>query len=179
MNIRAKCDVFLSFLSSLDQKFDVTCFAESNLKDGEQVGVVFINYKTLCSGRSNRQGGGVVICVLEDLDYEIIPQLTTNLSFIEMFTIKKLFKKQFIVSLAYRPPKANLDLVNTFIEGAFASEDAENHDKIVFGDFTLKLMNITEGSSNASVFSQKYAKTRASASYLETNAHICVVMLTH
>ena len=97
-SIRANCDTFLSFLSSLNHKFDVICFTESNLKDGEQAGEYFKNYKTFYSGRSNRQGGGVMVCVSENFDCEIIRQLTTILPFIEIVIIKvKFFNKQFFV----------------------------------------------------------------------------------
>ena len=47
--MRANFDAFLSFFSSLDHKFDVICFTESNLKEGEKAGEYFENYKTFYS----------------------------------------------------------------------------------------------------------------------------------
>ena len=111
----------------MNHKFDVICLTEFNLKDREQVVEYFKNYKTFYSGRSNRQGGGVMVCMSECFDCEIIPQLTTNLAFIEIVTVKiKFFNKQFFVSSIYTPPKTNFELFNKFIGEAFASESLQN-----------------------------------------------------
>ena len=51
-----------------------------------------------------------------------------------------------------RPPKTNFELFNTFIGDAFASESLQICVKIIYGEFILKLMNITEVSINSSIF---------------------------
>ena len=107
------------------------------MKDGEQAGECLKNYKSFFSGRSNRQGGGLMVCVSENFDCEIIPQSTTYLLFIETVTVRtRFFNKQFHVSSIYRPLKANLELFTTFIGNAFASENLEKCDKIICGDLS-------------------------------------------
>ena len=54
-SINAKCHLFLSFLSSLYHNFDIICFTECNVKEGEQAGKYFKNLKTFYSGISNRK----------------------------------------------------------------------------------------------------------------------------
>ena len=54
LNIRSKranCEKLVSFPSSLNHKIDVICLTVSNLKEGEQVGEYFKNYRTFYSGR--------------------------------------------------------------------------------------------------------------------------------
>ena len=95
----------------------------------------------------------IVLLLSENFDCETIPKLTTNLSFIEIVTVKiKFFNKHFVVSSIYRPPKTNFELFNTFIGDAFTSDSLQNCDKIICGDFNLNLMNMTDASNNSSVF---------------------------
>ena len=97
-SISVKCDKYVSFLSSLDHNFVVSCLTESTLKEGEQAGEYFKKYKTLYSGLSNRQCKSVIVCMPENFDCDRTPQFNTNLSFIEIVTIKnKLSNKHFIV----------------------------------------------------------------------------------
>ena len=120
-----------------------------------------------------------MVRVSEDFDCEIILQMSSNLPFIQTVTVKfKISIKQFCVSSIYRPLKANLELL-------IRSLGMHSHLRILktvtkkCGEFNLKTMNMTEASSNSSVFSQKYVNTSAFASDFETNAHICVFMLSH
>ena len=87
--------------------------------------------------------------VSENYGCEIIPQLTTTLPFIQIFTIRiKFFNKYLFASSIRRPPKANFELLNTFIWRW--SENLGSCEKIICRDFNLNLMKMTETSPNSS-----------------------------
>ena len=68
---------------SLDYKFDVICLSEIYLKQGEKADYYFPNYTIFYPGRSNRTGGGVVICIADQFDWELICPLTVTLPHIQ------------------------------------------------------------------------------------------------
>ena len=141
-SIGANGDKFLSFLASLDYKFDVICLTETYLKQGEKADYYFPNYKIFYSGRSNRSCGGVMICIADQFDCELISPLTLNLPHIESVTVKISFQnKKTLVSTIYRPPNSNFDLFHTFIENNFPVREHLTSDNIICGDFNLNLLN--------------------------------------
>ena len=121
--LRANGDKFLSFLSTIDHKFDVISLSETYLKQREKLDYYFPNYKMYNFGRSNRKGGGVMICV----GCELISLLTANLPYIESVAVKMTLKnKRLMASTVYRPPKSNFDLFHSFVESNFPARELQS-----------------------------------------------------
>ena len=76
-------NIHLILISNLSYKFDVICLSEAWLKQGEKFHYYFLNCILYYSGRIDRTGRGVMICVANHHDCEQISELTVNLSCIE------------------------------------------------------------------------------------------------
>ena len=114
---------------------------------------IFKKLQHFLLGYIKKTSGGLLVCVSENFDCDIIPQLTTILPFKQIVTRNFMFFIKKIVSSLYRPPKAaNFEILNTFIGDPFASEILESSDNIFCGDFNLNLMNMTEAPNNSLVF---------------------------
>ena len=83
ISLGANGDKFPSYLSTLGRKCNVICLSETYLKQGEKLDYYFPNYKIYYSGRSDRNGGGVRICVADQYGCELTSLLTVKLPYIE------------------------------------------------------------------------------------------------
>ena len=119
----------------------------------EKTDKYFPNYKNFNSGRSNRAGGLVMICVADQFECELTCPLTVNLSHIESVYVKiSLQNKKSIVSTIYSQPKSNFDLFHTFIVKNFIPREYLTSDHIICGDFKLNLLKAHELQNDASMF---------------------------
>ena len=85
LNIRSlqrNGDVFQTFFSTLDLKFDIICLSETWARD-TALNNPFTNHNVFQSIRANRQGGGVAIYVHKRFSCSIIPDLTLNNNILE------------------------------------------------------------------------------------------------
>ena len=152
-SVRANGDSLLSFLSTLNHKFDIICLTETRLGDLEQADAVFQNYTSYYSNRLNRRGGGAAIFILTSITSEPMTNLTVNLPHIEaVFAKVTLPNKTIIVSSIYRPPNTNFNDFKTYIDNSLLSLSRNEADLIICGDFNLDLLKINESSNNASTF---------------------------
>ena len=82
-SIRANGDSLLSFLSTLNHKFDNIRLTEARLVDLQQTDAVFQNYTSNYSNRVNRRGYGAAIFLLTNIISEFMNSLTVILPHIE------------------------------------------------------------------------------------------------
>ena len=61
----------------------------TKLKQWEKLEYFFPNYKLYYSGRSDRNGGGVMICFAGHYDFELNSAFTVNLAYVESVAVKK------------------------------------------------------------------------------------------
>ena len=152
-SIRANGDCLLSFLSTLNLKFDIICLTETRLTDLEQADSVFQNYKCYCSNRLNRGGGGAAVFILKNIKSEPMSELTVNLPHVEaVFAKVVLPNKLLIVSSIYRPPNTNFHDFRAYIENNISSINRCETDLIICGDFNLDLLKINENNNDACTF---------------------------
>ena len=100
----------------IDEKFDVICITETWLDETiTDLDVCLQDYQIFRKDR-NRHGGGVAIYAHDSLPVKILPNL--DVEEIEGISIEvKLNSKSTIISCIYRPPGADQNQCNTFLDG--------------------------------------------------------------
>ena len=121
-SIKANGDSLLSFVSTLNYKFDIVCVTETRLHDLEQANAVFQNYTSYKSNRVNRPRGGAVVFILTSIICELMTNLTADLPHIEAVFVKVILpNKTVILSSIYRPPNTIFNDFKTQIDNILSS----------------------------------------------------------
>ena len=125
--------------------FDVFSVSETHFKNYHDSSLFDItNYKMEVKNRTHDPvrtfGGGLLVYIKDNLEYERLFDLEINELEIIWLKIKPLKCKSFILAVVYRPPHINQfsDMIVPVLEKAFDLSD----DLVLMGDFNVNLSNI-------------------------------------
>ena len=164
-SIKANGDNFISYLETINLKFDLICLSETWINDDDFLEDFLPGYKGFHSIRSGSRGGGVSIFVNEKFDSSMIDNLTINSEFIECIFVKIFYnRKNLVVGTCYRPPGSNYEIFQSEICQRLSTLNVSlNYSCILCGDFNIDMMKI-ETNSNVNFFYD----SMSSLSYIPT-----------
>jgi hypothetical protein len=94
--------------------------------------------------RVNRQGGGIALYIRDNLNFKIIDTLGINDDNIcqSLFVEIDLNNSNVIVGVIYRPPHANIELFNNYIDTTLATLNRSNKPLYIVGEFNINLLKL-------------------------------------
>jgi hypothetical protein len=132
------------------------CLQETWLsRDHDTQMLALENYNFISKARHSSMHGGVAIYLHKSFSYNILPIHSTDLwdgIFLEIFVNNSynscIIKKRIVLGNIYRPPKQNLEYIETFItETAQVFENIQQSSNVLIaGDFNLDLLKFKESS---------------------------------
>ena len=147
LNIRSfhrNGDAFLSFLATLDPKFDLICLTET-WANNVSLASPFPNHNLFESIRPYHHGGGVAIYAHKRFSCKLIPDLTKNSNILESVVIQiKFSNKSLLVGAFYRPPHSNPEEFTDYFNACFSRFLNNNTEALICGDFNLDLLKISD-----------------------------------
>ena len=168
LNIQSKttfssknADDLSTFLTTLDQQFDIIGLSETWLNENNDIVPGFSNYTQVHNYRTNGTGGGVSLLLrayiryhkLEDLS--IITEIFESI-FIEIETVSN----NVIIGCIYRPPNFNLIRFNEEINILLKKLNSMNKSVYIMGDFNINLLN-----SSSHSHTNEFVNTMFSSSF--------------
>ena len=158
LNIRslaANGDDFISYIETLDVKFDIICLSETWLNDSNVIDNHFFPlYNSYHSFRpAGKRGGGVSIFVLKNHLSENLLHLSSNEESIECVFVQLKNGDSYIkVGCVYRPPYNNHDDFLFQYENKLTSLNPNNSSCIICGDFNYDLFKISQDHKSANFY---------------------------
>ena len=130
----------------LKYEFQIICLTETFIKDIDTACSHFDGYNLVHSTRIGRRAGGTAIFIKNTFDFEIIPEATVNLPFIEsvFIKIKHNNTNPITISAIYRPPNSNFQDFLGFMENTLSNFVNRNNETILLGDFNIDLLKIND-----------------------------------
>jgi hypothetical protein len=149
--------LYLNFYEMNNITISAICLQETWLgSDFNQCLLEFDNYNFISKGKHCSTHGGVAIYLHKSFDYNILPIGSSDLwdgLFLEIFTDKEvstsLSHTKLILGNIYRPPRNNVENIDTFIsETNLLFEKLQRFKNVLLGgDFNLDLLKCKESQS--------------------------------
>ena len=143
-SIKANFDNMYKYLESLQIKFDVIAVSETWLTEHDDINdFILPDYEILSINRTNKRGGGVMLYISNNIEYEKL----NDLSFVvddmfEVLSVELKIKnaKNIVVSCLYRSPGSCLEEFNNkLIELFNRCKGSKSH--LLCGDFNVNILN--------------------------------------
>ena len=139
-SFRSNFDNIIQLLTEIKFNFDFIIFTETWLTLHDIDIYKISNYTSIHTIRNNKRGGGVAIYINNNLNFNILYNLTFTIdNLIDICTIEFIYNNtNIILSSIYRPPYSNIDSF-THIISNYLHSISHNKTVYVFGDFNIDI----------------------------------------
>ena len=149
-SLSSNYDLFNGFSHLLNKEFDVICFTESWLKEGNKDIYNFEGYNALHNLRTDgRRGGGISIYISSYFNVNIISECTIMETYIEtLFVEVSQSNKNILIATVYKPNKSDDKLFIDKLLSLLNTCNKNKYDEIILnGDFNFDLLKYEENGS--------------------------------
>lgn len=141
-SIRNKIEDLLYIIATTKHQIHIISITEHWLSKEETKTFQIENYSTICSCRTDKEGGGSLILIRQNIPYEIIEQYSTNENSITSIKFKTQSKDNWIITSIYRRPNYSSAHINTFIDELNNHlNKIKNTNTIITGDMNINVLD--------------------------------------
>ena len=136
-------DSLSQLLQSINTNFNVIGITETWLKDPTSL-INMNNYNFIHKSRVNKSGGGVGMYILNNIDFKLRDDITSDLTSMESMFIEidNKERKNTVIGNIYRPPNCDIKKFLNEFELLTSKINKENKNCFLLGDFNINLLNI-------------------------------------
>ena len=143
---RKNLGAFENYLNILKHEFTVIGLTETWLNDNDFDLYGLSGYKVIGRHRVNRTGGGVAVCVQDQVSFRDRPDLSCftedfETVFIEIEKGNQLNAKNVIIGVIYRPPNQDILSFNEKLNDIINKIRMENKICYLLGDYNINILN--------------------------------------
>ena len=137
---------FENYLNILKHEFTVIGLTETWLNDNDFDLYGLSDYKVIDRHRVNRTGGGVAVCIQDQVSFRERPDLSCftedfETVFIEIEKGNQLNAKNVIIGVIYRPPNQDILSFNEKLNDIINKIRMENKICYLLGDYNINILN--------------------------------------
>lgn len=149
-SINNKIEDLAYIIKTAKTDIHVISITEHWLNEADSSTFVFENYQAICSCRPNKNGGGSLILVRDNISYEIIKRYSTNENSITSIKLKMSSNENWIITSIYRPPNHSIQHINIFIDELNTHLNEINTNTLITGDMNINVKD--ENNINAEMY---------------------------
>ena len=143
---RKNLGAFENYLNILKHEFTVIGLTETWLNDNDFDLYGLSGYKVIGRHRVNRTGGGVAVCIQDQVSFRERPDLSCftedfETVFIEIEKGNQLNAKNVIIGVIYRPPNQDILSFNEKLNDIINKIRMENKICYLLGDYNINILN--------------------------------------